>query len=148
VYAVSLHPRHSEPFASGKGRLPEESDCNTVVRDRWTGAAFVLCAVEGLTITMSINAATAFFCHYQDVRGTQIWSFTAVLWLLFVIRFSLCERKTDATGSTMLPQAKRRLKAPPRFFCQYQDVRGCVSSIIMAVGRAALFFPSWFVFAL
>jgi len=41
-----------------------------------------------------------------------MWSCTTVLYLLFVVRFfarRAKKRTTDAMGSTMLPQAKRRL---------------------------------------
>jgi len=41
----------------------------------------------------------------------------AVLYLLFVVRFFALrakKRTTDKMGSTMLPQAKRRLGAAPR----------------------------------
>src|SRR5215212_1040268 len=50
-----------------------------------------------------------------------MWSYTAVLYLLFVVRFFALrakKRTTDAMGSTRLPQAKRRLKARPRKSCQ------------------------------
>src|SRR5258708_29462499 len=42
-----------------------------------------------------------------------MWSFTAVRYLLFVVRFFALrakKRTTDAIGNTMLPQAKRRYR--------------------------------------
>ena len=45
-------------------------------------------------------------CYLEDVRGARMWSFTAVLYLLLVVRFFALRAKKRTTaemGGTMLP---------------------------------------------
>src|SRR6266496_962316 len=62
---------------------------------------------------------------FRTYAVAQKLSFAAVLHLLFVFRFCALraqKRNTDKTESTMLPQAKRRLRAVLRKSCQ---IRTC-----------------------